>query len=607
MSRKSQSPDPQIPADAVPADRVPADRVHADRAPLSRRGLLGTALAGAAAGLVTPSTSARPAPATIPDGIQMRSSDPGLAPGPEKGVGGPPLPSLAIIALNRMGFGPRPGDVADFLALGADDTSRMNAYIAQQLDPDTISDTQLDNRMALANFASIGISDNPNTYLATLWDWYINNNAPNGETSSGVPHDELIRAKFLRAMFSKKQLVEVLAEFWHDHFNVNISDSSFVRATLPHLDLVIRQNLMGNFRELLEAVTRSTAMLYYLDNYTSSAAGPNENFCRELFELHTLGAENYLGVLQQNQVPTDGNGKPIGYVDADVFEATRCLTGWSISNGNGADGDTGLFYYRADWHDRFQKNVLGTFIPQDQADLQDGLDVLDALASHPGTGRHIARKLCRKFISDDPPQSLIDTVAGIFTTQWQAPDQLKQVYQAILQSPEFASTWGEKVKRPFHVVVSAFRATTTAFTPQDSSDTSSFLWRFDDTGHEPFHWPAPNGYPDVTDAWSSMSPMVNVWRLVGWMIDFQNSSDVHYIDVVGDTPAGVRSTNELVDHWIVKVLNRQMLSSDRQILVNFMSQGINPDFDLDLTDENTADRLRSLVGLIFMSPDFLWR
>ena len=580
---------------------------HAKPPSLSRRGLLGSALAGAAVGLVAPPSGADTAdrsPALAGAGPKMRHSE-GLV-GPEKGAA-PALPPVAVIALNRMGFGPRPGDVAAFLALGPNDTARLDAYVDQQLDPGSIADTQLDNRMAVANFASIGLSDNPDTYLATLWDWYINDNAPGGQSSSSIPHNELIRAKFLRAMFSKRQLVEVLAEFWHDHFNVHIDDSSFVRATLPHLDLVIRQNQLGRFRDLLEAVTRSTAMLYYLDQYTSSAAGPNENFCRELFELHTLGAENYLGVMPQNQVPTDGNGKPIGYVDADVFEATRCMTGWSFSHGNGADGDTGLFYYRPDWHDRFQKNVLGVFVPQDQADEKDGMDVLDALASHPGTGRHIARKLCRKFIADEPPQSLVDSVATIFTAQWQAPDQLKQVYEAILKSPEFASTWGEKVKRPFHIAVSALRATTTAFTPRNDSDTSSFLGRFDDTGHEPYHWPAPNGYPDVRAAWSSMSPMVAAWRLVGWLIDFENGSGVHYLDVVGQTPADVRTPNELVDHWIQAVLSRPMDPTDRQTLVEFMGQGINPDFDLDLSDENTADRLRSLVGLIFMSPDFLWR
>lgn len=588
------------------------------KSPVSRRRLLGAA--GAAAAVSVPilgkdlkvakgaegrGTGTRSV-ALDPATPKMRSARPEAA--EAKGQKGLPTPpGAAVIALNRMGFGPRPGDVDAFNALGGNDTDRLNAYIAQQLNPGSLDDSEMQARFAEADFDSIGLNGDPDTYLATLWDWYINDNAPNGETSTSIPHDELIRAKFLRAMYSKKQLVEVLADFWHDHFNTNLSDSSFVRATLPHLDLVIRQNQMGRFRDLLEAVTRSTAMLYYLDNYTSSNAGPNENFCRELFELHTLGAENYLGVRQQNEVPTDGDGKPLGYVDADVFEATRAFTGWSFSYNVAGDGDTGLFYYRPDWHDRFQKNVLGVFIPQDQADQKDGEDVLDALASHPGTGRYIARKLCRRFISDNPPQSVVDAAAAMFTANWQTANQMKLVYQVILQSPEFLSTWGEKLKRPFHLATSALRATSANLTPQRDSDTASFLGRFDDTGHEPFHWPAPNGYPDVRGAWSSMTPIVMSWRIVGWLVDFQNSSDVPYLDILGQTPANVRTPNDLVDFWVDRILNRPMDPEDRVTLVEFMGQGINPDFELNLADENTADRLRSLVGLILMSPDFFWR
>ncbi len=524
----------------------------------------------------------------------------------EKGI--PPAPAGGIVAFTRMGFGPRPGDVAAFDALGATDPDRMAAYVAQQLDPASIADTELDSRLTQAAYESVGISSDPDTYRATLWDWYINDNAPSGNTSSSVPRDELTRATFLRAMYSQKQLVEVMADFWLNHFNVNINHSSFVRAMYAHLDLVIRQNLLGSFRTMLEASTASTAMLYYLDNYTSSNAGPNENFSRELFELHTLGAENYLGVIQQSAVPLDGEGRPIAYVDADVFEATRCFTGWSFSYGISGDGDTGLFYYRSGWHDRFQKNVLGVFIPQDQADLKDGRDVLDALASHPGTGRHIAGKLCRRLIADDPPQSVIDAAAAVFTDQWQAPDQLAQVYQTILLSDEFRTVWGEKIKRPFEIAVGSMRAAGADFTlKMDDSDTSSFLNRYDDTGQELFNWPSPNGYPDVRDAWKSMTPRVQTWRLCNWLIDFDDDNGVYYLDVLGQTPGSVDTSNELADFWINRILNRPMATEDRDEIVQFMAQGINPDFALDLTDEDTRDRLRSMVGLILMTPDFLWR
>ena len=520
----------------------------------------------------------------------------------------PALPPASVIALNRMGFGPRPADIALFNGLGGNDQERMASYVAQQLDPDSIGDSAMEARIAAADFASVGLSSDPDTYLSTLWDWYVNGNAPNGETSSSIPRDELIRATFIRSAYSNRQLSQVLADFWHNHFNVYVDVSSWVRASLPHLDMMIRNEILGNFRTLLESVTRSTAMLRYLDNYTSSNAGPNENFSRELFELHTLGAENYLGVMQQNQVPPDGDGRPIGYVDADVFESTRCFTGWSFSYGSGGDGDTGLFYYRPSWHDRFQKNVLGTFIPADQPDMDDGANVLDALVSHPGTGRNLARKLCQRFISDDPPQSVVDAAAAVFTSQWEAPDQLKQVVETILLSDEFLATWGEKIKRPYEIAVSALRAGGSTFTPGvDADDTNSFFWRYDGAGQRLFGWPAPNGYPDVRGAWKSIAPRVMSWRLCGWLIEFDDDLENHYLDVLGQTPGGVRSASELADFWIDRVLGRPMEPEDREQIVQFMAQGINPDFDLNLGDEDTQERLRSMVGLIFMSPEFLWR
>ncbi len=571
----------------------------ADRRQLLRQGLL------AAGALTVVGTASRPAHATVPpSAVAMRR--PGRVTPVRDGT--PGLPEAAIVALNRMGFGPRPGDVAAFNALGGSPEARLAAYVSQQTQPASIDDTELQGRLNAAGFESVDLSANPDTYLATLWDWYVNDNAPSGNTSSNWPRDELTRATFLRAMYSRRQLQEVMVDFWLNHFNVYINDSSFVRATYPHLDLIVRQNAFGNFRTLLEAVSRSSAMLYYLDNYTSSNAGPNENFSRELFELHTLGSENYLGTLEQNQVPTDVDGRPVGYVDADVFESTRCFTGWSFSQGIEGDGDTGLFYYRPSWHDRFQKTVLGVFIPQDQDELVDGRTVLDGLASHPGTGRHIARKLCRRLIADQPPQSVVDAAAAVFTDQWQAPDQLAQVVQTILLAPELLATWGEKVKRPFEVAVSALRAGEADFTlKMEDADTSSFLGRFDDTGQELFTWPAPNGFPDVRQAWMRMTPRVMSWRLCTWLIDFDDDQGRFYLDVLGQTPGSVRSANQLADFWIDRLLGRTMQPEDRAQIVQFMAQGINPDFDLNFNDDDTRDRVRSMAGLIMMSPDFLWR
>jgi uncharacterized protein (DUF1800 family) len=504
-------------------------------------------------------------------------------------------PAAAVLALNRMAFGPRPGDIEAFNALGASGAQRLAAHVDQQLDPASINDAACSARIAAAGFTTINKSQSHlwQDHVVAGVDWY----------ERMRPYFETERLTFLRAVHSRRQLVEVLADFWHNHFNVYGYDY-WCGPLWVHYDRdVIRGHLLGNFRAMLGAVAKSPCMLYYLDNYTSSNAGPNENWSRELFELHTEGAENYLGVMRQVDVPLDDGGEPIGYVDDDVFEATRCFTGWTFSF------DTGLFEYRGDWHDHFQKTILGTFLPANQPALKDGEDVLDAVAFHAGTARHIARKLCRRFISDDPPQNVVDDAAAVFQAAANDADQLAQVVRTILLAPEFLATWGEKVKRPFEVAVSALRAADAQFSFALAEDeTDDLLWRYDQAGQPLFSWRAPDGYPDLREDWQSTTPRVHLWRLCNWLVDVEDAGGSHLLDAVGQTPAGVRSANELADHWIARVLGRPMPAADRQKIVDFMAQGYNPGLALPLdSDWDTQERLRAMVGLLFMSPSFLWR
>ena len=256
----------------------------------------------------------------------------------------PSTPSLSIIALNRMAFGPRPGDLEAFEALGNTDDERLEAYVEQQLDPGSIDDSDLDSRLAGFPTLQKSVSQLWTDHLLGAGGDYLIQNQPFHESEAAV---------FVRAVHSKRQLVQVLSDFWFNHFNV-FPEDVLVTSVFSHYEQdVIRANVLGNFREMLEAVATSPAMLFYLDNVASRNSGPNENYSRELFELHTMGAENYRGVGLQSEVPRDEAGIPVGYVDADVFEATRCFTGWSF------DDDVGVFLYRSEWHDRFQKNVLG--------------------------------------------------------------------------------------------------------------------------------------------------------------------------------------------------------------------------------------------------------
>ncbi len=492
-----------------------------------------------------------------------------------------------------MAFGPRPGDLEAFQALGGDDESRLETYVDQQLDPESINDEELDAR--LERYTTLTKSQ---TQL-----WAEHTRGPS--SARNQPLHETEAAVFIRAVHSKRQLREVLADFWNNHFNV-FPQSGTISSVFSHYDnSVIRPNLLGNFREMLEAVATSPAMLFYLDNYLNINAGPNENYARELFELHTLGADRYLGVVRQNEVPRDEAGKPVGYVDDDVYEATRSLTGWTVNE------DTGEFFYRTDRHDRFQKNVLGQFLPPDQPPLADGKMVLDLLASHPGTGHHIAYKLCRRLVADHPSPALVEEVAQVFTATWQAPDQLAQVTRRILLSQEFRLTWGRKVKRPFEVLTSFLRGLGTTFIYYSASDpeysehrfSRTFRYLLNHTGQKPFDWRPPNGYPDTREEWLSATPLIGTWRMLNWIVNTE-SDDIYLHDVVAETPVTVRSPNALVDFWIDRLLAREIVEADRKRIVGFMAQGRNPDLPLHLdTDARVRERLRAMIGLIAMCPD----
>ena len=352
--------------------------------------------------VATSATAAACAPDSVPSPGPTQAVAPVLPTGvpPELTQSVPPV-SLGIIALNRMAFGPRPGDLEAFNTLGSTDEERLRAYVAQQLIPESVDDGEFEERYTAAGFETLHKTQDElyfdhianNQYDSNddaYWQWY------------SKPAYELVDATFLRAVYSRKQLVEVLADFWHNHFNVYFWQDDGVPLLVSYNRDVLRAHMLGNFRQMLEAVATHPSMLYYLNQNNSSDAGPNENFARELFELHTLGAENYLGVRDPNTVEKDANGIAIGYVDNDVYESARALTGWRIDDDiyEYEDGieKTGRFIYYKPWHDRFNKLILGKYIPADQPDMQDGRDVLDLLAYHPGTARYISRKLARRFI-----------------------------------------------------------------------------------------------------------------------------------------------------------------------------------------------------------------
>jgi uncharacterized protein (DUF1800 family) len=306
---------------------------------------------------------------------------------------------------------------------------------------------------------------------------------------------DLREAKLYRALYSNRQLEEVLADFWFNHFNI-FEGKDRERAMLASYEReAIRPHVLGKFKDLLLATARHPAMLYYLDNWQSMspdvfeigpfAPGPfvpaqqlarqsrglNENYGRELLELHTLGV----------------NG---GYTQQDVIAVARCFTGWTIRKPN----QTPEFAFAGFMHDDKEKTVLGHRIAAGGGE-QDGLQVIDILVHHPSTARFISTKLARHFVSDDPPPALIEHMARTFT---KTDGDLRAVLLTMFTSREFFSqaAWQSKIKSPLEMVVSAARAL-------NANPTDSFMLvqRVADMGEPLYSKEAPNGYKDTAEAW----------------------------------------------------------------------------------------------------------
>lgn len=497
--------------------------------------------------------------------------------------------------LQRASYGVRSQDLERLESIG------LAAYLDEQLTP-AGADPDLDARLAALllpiQYEAEGrypATDErrPLAYLgaplSTLW--------PLSREDEAIPWSERIRpleevraATMLRAVYSRWQLRELLVEHWHNHFSVNAeNDDLRITITMPIYDReVIRTHALGNFRQLLEAVATSTAMLSYLDNASSKASPANENYARELLELHTLGAAHYFNDRYQRwgDVPGAAAGAPAGYIDADVYEAARAFTGWSVADGRdlGEDDtlpDTGEFVYIAAWHDPYQKRVLATELAPNQPALADGRAVLDMLARHPATALHVCTRLCRRLIADDPPPELVARAAAVFRAQIDAPDQIAQTVRAILSAPE-ALAPSSKVRRPYEVLVAFLRATAAEVQPDEN-----LHWLLFERGYRMFSWPAPNGHPDVADPWLSTNVMIGRWNMLVALTD--NWWGTTTLDLTSQTPAEHTTAAALVAYWSQRLLGTTLAPDAASAIASAYDE--------------TSD-LDALVCCIAMAPEF---
>jgi uncharacterized protein (DUF1800 family) len=432
----------------------------------------------------------------------------------------------ALHVLNRLGFGPRPGDIDRVLRMG------VTAHVLEQMYPERIPDGRVEAR--LAGFETLSMS---NAALIERFEMPIREakrkikaekasmSSANAETTDAdlpklrlmIPAenrpgrilDELTAARILRASESERQLNEVLVDFWMNHFNVYARKGEDRIAIVAFERDTIRPHVFGRFEDLLQATAKSPAMLVYLDNARSVAdeehrpamaavrlpgnnapKGLNENYARELMELHTLGVDG-------------------GYTQKDVTELARVLTGWSIGRPRLASGQEqgmlraslrqrpdetpGSFLFRARAHDAGAKTVLGTTFPAGGG-IEEGEKALAMLARNPATARHIAFELCQRLVADEPPKELVERVAKRFLA---TGGDLRETVRTIVTSPEFFDPqyYRAKIKSPFEYVVSAVRAV------GGSTDGKALARQIAEMGEPLYLCQPPTGYADTADTW----------------------------------------------------------------------------------------------------------
>ena len=452
----------------------------------------------------------------------------------------PPITDPIWRLLNRAGYGPRPGDYQRAVQMG------FAAYLEEQLDPDSVADTAVDLM----------------TRSFTLYQMDVGHLLAQEEIDAAR---ELVSVAVVRPLYSQRQVYEAMVEFWSDHFNIYLRKNE----KMPFLKIIddrdhIRPHVLGKFRDLLGASAHSAAMLVYLDNIRNHKDAPNENYARELMELHTLGVSG-------------------GYNQSDVQELARILTGWTVHRRGLREG---AVYLDETAHDFGEKQLLDQTFPagRGQEEIEAALDLL---AVHPSTAVFIATKLVRRFVADEPPASLVERVARTFR---ETEGDIKAILRTLFMSDEFA-TAPPKLKRPFTFMISALRALNTNLRPNRANG----RW-LDWLGQPPFRWAAPDGYPDTADAWAAnLLPRWNfALSLVHDQVPGANLPWEQLVKVgnVTDIESGLSLLAGLV--W-----GRPLPNETQSLLTTYIDSG-------KLTNPQTQFRLKDAAALMIASPSFQW-
>jgi uncharacterized protein (DUF1800 family) len=509
-----------------------------------------------------------------------------LPPAPRAAVPGP-MPPAASAALpasplgetqqalhiwNRLGYGPRPGDLQRLREGG------LVAWIDSQLHPERLDDRAVEGRLASLRVPAMSPRALMEAYPPPRPGMEMR-----PEQSPQRMLGELQQARVLRAVYSERQLFEVMVDFWLNHFNV-FAGKGPVRYYLPAYEReAIRPHALGRFRDLLGAVARHPAMLFYLDAWLSVApdtprgerrTGLNENYARELLELHTLGVDG-------------------GYTQTDIVEIARAFTGWTIDHPRpGHPRSGGGFVYDARAHDRGPKTILGRPFAAGGG-REEGERVLDLVARHPSTARFIATKLARRFVADDPPPALIERAAAVFR---ESDGDIRAVVGSIVRSPEFfaAAAYRAKIKTPLEFTVSVFRALgaeTDAGAPIQRTLLSM--------GQPLYAAQPPTGYPDRAEAWTSPGGLLARLNFVQAVVAGRLAgTSVPQSELVSD----VGDAAELADRLIAGLLGGDASAETRAVLSEALGQPTVRRAALD--DPVVSPDVAKVAALVLGAPEF---
>ena len=518
--------------------------------------------------------------------------------------------------LNRLSFGANDASRAEYAALGP--KGWLDAQLAMP-----VGDPELDQRLkdALLRIAYEAGDDGENgswpamdelrPLTAMMADpadhvQLLDFSKAMEYTERIRPSHEVISASLIRAVHAKAQLRELMTQFWHDHFSVNALKFEGTAAFFPSYDAMLRENAFGNFRVMLGLVARSPSMLYYLNNEESRASPANENFARELLELHTLGAQNYVNDTAPNwrDVPGAAEGLSLAYIDQDVYEVARAFTGWTVGDGRYvSDGietpKTGRFHYVEAWHDPYQKRILGVEFEPNQAPMEDGDRVLDLLATHPGTAQYVCKKLIRRLLVDDPDAAMIDRIAGVFLAASDAPDQMGQVIRAIVADPLFEQTPPSKLRRPFEFLAGLYRATGANV----KSPEMAFDWQLSRAGWHQHTYGPPTGHPDRASRWSSASTMNRYVDIALFAHDdWFGCTDTSLGDA---TPIEAESYAAFTGHWVQRLRGPDAPDVLPELAAAFEVGDM--DAAMDLEPEHRQGAAAAAVAFAAMTPQFMLR